>query len=166
MRFHVVISSYSSYSPSLAGAVMPCECHSQKKRPQRRGPALSVRFRTSGPLCPRERFLHFILPQQEAAVKREAIYIAMLHFVRYTEARAKSPSRTGGSIMKKFLSTLAVLLTVCLLLCSCGKKTKCSRFRWQERDRSRGRLPGQQPVGTRRSGQAGRAQREDGVCGL
>lgn len=28
--------------------------------------------------------------------------------------------------MKKFLSTLAVLLTVCLLLCSCGKKTKCS----------------------------------------
>ena len=28
--------------------------------------------------------------------------------------------------MKKILSTLAVLLTVCLLLCSCGKKTKCS----------------------------------------
>lgn len=28
--------------------------------------------------------------------------------------------------MKKFLSTLAVLLATCLLLCSCGKKTKCS----------------------------------------
>ena len=28
--------------------------------------------------------------------------------------------------MKKFLSTLAVLLAACLLLCSCGKKTKCS----------------------------------------